>query len=105
MFWFRRELNPAFYDFTRGIFAQAQFAPIFQEDPVEHDVLLARVAAGEGAALLPASFAVVHRDGVVYKEIPDTGELRVRLGMLADVAKEALLHDTLNIVLRIPPCA
>lgn len=105
VFWFRRELNPAFHDFARGIFAQARFAPVFQEEPVEHDVLLARVAAGEGAALLPASFAVVHRDGVVYKKISDIGELRIQLGMLADAANETLLHEILDIVLRIPPCA
>lgn len=105
VFWFRRELNPAFYDFTRSIFTQAQFAPIFQEEHVEHDVLLARVAAGEGAALLPASFAVVHRDGVVYKELPHNGELRIQLGILADASKETLMHDILDTVLRIPPCA
>ncbi len=69
LFWFRRESNPAFFDHTRGIFVHAGFHPVFLEEPAEHDVLLARIAAGEGMGLLPASFSVVRREGVVFVSI------------------------------------
>lgn len=57
LFWFKREANPAFFNFTKGRFALARFEPHFIEEPAEHDVLLARIAAGEGMGLFAASFA------------------------------------------------
>ena len=92
LFWFRHEQNPAFYDFARSVFAQAGFSPLFLEEPAEHDVLLARVAAGEGAALLPASFAIVRREGVVYKALPESGHLRLQLGVVAEILREEELQ-------------
>lgn len=83
LFWFRRESNPAFFDFTRGVFAHAGYAPVFLEEPTEHDVLLARIAAGEGMGLLPASFAAIRRDGVVFVPLEEGTLLQVRLGLVA----------------------
>lgn len=81
LFWFRRECNPAFFDFTRGVFAHAGFSPVLVEEPEEHDVLLARIAGGEGMGLLPASFAAIRREGVVFAAHEERG-LRIRMGIV-----------------------
>lgn len=83
LFWFRRESNPAFFDYTRGVFAHVGFHPVLLEEPAEHDVLLARIAAGEGMGLLPASFAAIRREGVVFVSIREKDVLRIRLGVAA----------------------
>lgn len=88
LFWFRRESNPAFFDFTRGVFAHAGYEPVLLEEPTEHDVLLARIAAGEGMGLLPASFAAIRREGVVFVPVEEGALLQVRLGVVA-VSDEA----------------
>lgn len=91
LFWFRRERNPAFFDFMRGVFAHAGYKAVFLEEPAEHDVLLARIAAGEGMGLLPASFAAIRRDGVVFMPVEEGGLLQIRLGLIAaPEAKDAL---------------
>lgn len=92
LFWFKREQNPAFYDFARAVLTQAGAAPLLLEEPVEHDVLLARIAAGEGAGLLPASFAVVRREGVVYRPLARTEHLCARLGIVTIAAKAHLIE-------------
>lgn len=89
LFWFRREANPAFFDFTRGVFAHVGFTPQCIEEPQEHDVLLARIAAGEGFGLFPASFAAIRRDGVAFAPIIEGPLLEVRLGC-------ALIEDNLT---------
>lgn len=95
LFWFRRESNPAFFDFTRGVFSHTGYEPVFLEEPAEHDVLLARIAAGEGMGLLPASFAAIRRAGVVFAPVEEGALLRVQLGVItapgkADVVEECL---------------
>ena len=45
--------------------------------------MLARIAAGEGMGLLPASFAAVRREGVVFISIQERNLLRIRLGVAA----------------------
>lgn len=105
VFWFRREANPAFYDYTHSVFTQMNFSPIFLEEPAEHDVLLARVAAGEATALLPASFAVVHRQGVVYRPLAEADQLQVRLGVITAGGREDMLTEVLEMVRSVAPCA
>jgi hypothetical protein len=39
------------------------YVPAYVEEPAEHDVLLARIARGEGMILLPASFSAIQRQG------------------------------------------
>lgn len=99
LFWFRRESNPAFFDFTRGIFSHAGYEPVFLEEPAEHDVLLARIAAGEGMGLLPASFAAIRREGVAFAPVAEGTLLKVRLGMVVAPGKaeaaQALVRETL----------
>lgn len=82
LFWFKREANPAFFDFTKGRFAQAEFTPQLIEEPAEHDVLLARIASGEGMGLLAASFAAIKRDGVVFVNLLEKESLHLQLGIL-----------------------
>lgn len=83
LFWFRRESNPAFFDYTRGVFAHAGFIPAVLEEPVEHDVLLACIAQGRGMGLMPASFAAIRREGVVFVAVEEGALLRIRLGVAA----------------------
>lgn len=80
LFWFPRERNPAFFDFAKRIFALARFRPQYREEPAEHDVLLARIAAGEGMHLLPSSFAAIRREGVAFVSLEEAGLLRLTPG-------------------------
>lgn len=69
LFWFRRERNPVFFDYTRQIFQREGYAPSCLEEPLEHDVLLARIAHGDGLSILPSSFAAIQRQGVVFRPL------------------------------------
>lgn len=69
LFWFRRERNPVFFDYTRQIFQREGYAPSCLEEPLEHDVLLARIAHGDGLSILPSSFTAIHRQGVVFRPL------------------------------------
>lgn len=81
LFWFKRERNPAFFDYTRHIFRRAGYSPACIEEPLEHDVLLARIAQGDGLSLIPASFSAIQRKGVIFLPLTDT-ELRISMGLL-----------------------
>lgn len=81
LFWFSRERNPAFFDATRARFQRVGYTPTCLEEPLEHDVLLARIAHGDGLSLLPASFAVIQREGVFFCPLSD-GELSVQAGLV-----------------------
>ena len=82
LFWFRREVNPAFFDHMRGLFAHVGFIPEYIEEPEEYDVLLARIAQGEGMGLLPHSFSAIGRQGVVFQALEEENLLQMRLGLL-----------------------
>lgn len=81
LFWFKRERNPAFFDFTQAIFRRAGYAPARIEEPLEHEVLLARIARGEGVSLFPASFAAIQRQGVVFRPV-DEAALCLQCGLV-----------------------
>lgn len=83
LFWFRRDANPAFFDFMKARFTQAKFTPQYIEEPAEHDVLLARIAAGEGMGLFAASFAAIKRDGVVFAQLEECSEMHLQLGLVS----------------------
>ena len=83
LFWFRRDVHPAFFDFMKARFTQAGFAPQYREEPAEHDVLLARIAAGEGMGLFAASFAAIKRDGVVFADLQEGSEIHLQLGLVS----------------------
>ncbi|WP_421550516.1 LysR family transcriptional regulator [Kluyvera intermedia] len=88
LFWFKRERNPAFFDYTRDIFHHAGYSPTCVEEPLEHDVLLARIARGDGVSLFPASFAAIQRQGVVFRPLSDS-PLRVQSGLVMLAENEA----------------
>lgn len=82
LFWFRREANPAFFDHMRGLFAHVGFAPEYIEEPEEYDVLLARIAQGEGMGLLPRSFSAIGRQGVFFQPLEEDSLLQMHLGLI-----------------------
>lgn len=81
LFWFSRERNPAFFDHMRETFHRAGYAPVCIEEPLEHDVLLARIAHGDGLSLLPASFAAIQRQGVTFRPLSDDA-LTLQAGLI-----------------------
>lgn len=91
LFWFKRERNPAFFDYTRDIFRRAGYAPGCIEEPLEHDILLARIARGDGLSLFPASFAAIQRQGVAFRPLSDDS-LKVRSGLVMLAENEARLR-------------
>ena len=90
LFWFKRERNPAFFDYTRDIFRRAGYAPTCIEEPLEHDILLARIARGDGLSLFPASFSAIQRQGVVFRPLRDE-TLSVGLGLAMPAENEGRL--------------
>ena len=82
LFWFKRESNPDFFDYTRRIFDRAGYTPAYVEEPAEHDVLLARIARGEGMILLPASFSAIQRQGVVFCPVAEGDSMPLSLGVV-----------------------
>ena len=82
LFWFKRERNPDFFDYTRRIFDRAGYTPAYVEEPAEHDVLLARIARGEGMILLPASFSAIQRQGVVFCPVAEGDNMPLSLGVV-----------------------
>ena len=99
LFWFKRERNPDFFDYTRRIFDRAGYVPTYVEEPAEHDVLLARIARGEGLILLPASFSAIQRQGVVFCPLQDASQqLPLRLGMVTLPANERVRERVTAVV-------
>lgn len=82
LFWFKRERNPDFFDYTRRIFDRAGYSPAYVEEPAEHDVLLARIARGEGMILLPASFSAIQRQGGVFCPVAEGDSMPLSLGVV-----------------------
>ena len=82
LFWFKRERNPDFFDYTRRIFDRAGYNPAYVEEPAEHDVLLARIARGAGMILLPASFSAIQRQGVVFCPVAEGDSMPLSLGVV-----------------------
>ncbi|MBI3230501.1 MAG: LysR family transcriptional regulator [Burkholderiales bacterium] len=71
LFWFKRELNPGFYDYCESAFARMGYAPQRLPEPTDHHVLLSMIANQGGVALIPCSMRNLNRTGVVYREIEE----------------------------------
>ncbi|WP_027188610.1 LysR family transcriptional regulator [Desulfovibrio cuneatus] len=97
LFWFHRDSNPAFFDFTKTVFAHAGYEPLFMEEPEEHDVLLARIAAGEGIGLFAASFAAISRKGVTFSPVAEGELLRLALGITSLPGNEFLAQELVEL--------
>ena len=65
LFWFRREINPGFFDYAKTRFARMGFMPYYLEEPTEHDVLQAMLGRTLDHLFPPASPPAlpVRRDG------------------------------------------
>ncbi len=88
-FWPCAARNPDCHQWMRGVFKMAAFSPTMLEEPEEHDVLLARIAAGEAFAIMPKSFAAIRRAGISCLPVGDLPPLA--MGMIyRDVAGEEL---------------
>ena len=82
VYWFERARQPAFFDHCHKVFHELGFAPSFVREPPDHHVLLSEVAAGNGMALLPASFAAIGRHGVAYRKLAEGDRLATGLGLV-----------------------
>ena len=96
VFWFKREKNPAFFDRTKSCFARIGFLPHYVEEPPEHDVLLARIASGEGLGLFAASFASISREGVVFATVDQEDALFLQLGLATLAGNHGVEEDILE---------
>lgn len=98
LFWFRRDANPAFFDYAKAVFAYANYDPELLEEPAEHDVYLARIAAGEGMGLLAESFTAIRRKGVVFHPLQDEEVLNLELGLVCSQARQDVVEEILGMV-------
>lgn len=80
LFWFNRNLNPAYHDHCQRFFEHIGFYPQRVPEPDDHHVLLGLIAVGHGIALIPKSLSSTTRKGVVFKRIIEGGHLGVHIG-------------------------
>jgi DNA-binding transcriptional LysR family regulator len=81
LFWFERHLNPGFFDYCQAFFEEAKFRPRTLPEPLDHHVLLGRIAAGEGVGLVASSMRAMARKGVVYRALKDAPELSMGIAL------------------------
>jgi DNA-binding transcriptional LysR family regulator len=89
MFWFKRALNPGYFDHCKAYFERIDFRPNWLPEPDDHHVLLGRIADGHGCALIPASMRSIRRRGVVFRPLRYTGEA-LRSGVCLAYKKEGM---------------
>jgi DNA-binding transcriptional LysR family regulator len=70
---FPRALAPGLYDQAIGICQRAGFAPRIVQEAVQMQTILGLVAAGLGAALVPACMALLKRPDVAYLPLAPAG--------------------------------
>lgn len=80
LFWFKRKINPSYFDYIMNVFNTNKYSPIFLEEPYEYDVLLARISFGEGWALLPESYKAIPRNGIKFVYLNKSYNLSISLG-------------------------
>lgn len=92
LFWFERRLNPGYFDYWRSVFERLHVSPARLPEPADHHVLLGRIAAGEGWALMPDSMRGVRRDGVSFRPLKTPFPVSVGVVMIhaADNQRAAL---------------
>lgn len=82
LFWFDRRENPAWFDHMKAVFSHLEFKPAYISEPSGHDVLLARIAAGEGMAIMPESFNALKRDNIACLELRNADIFKIQCGMI-----------------------
>lgn len=68
-FWFSAYRNPDWHERMSKVFRQLDFSPDYLDEPLEYEVLLARIAGGEGWVLIPESFTEIQRRGIKYLRV------------------------------------
>jgi DNA-binding transcriptional LysR family regulator len=81
LFWFARQLNPAYFDHFEGVFRRLGFAPARLPEPADHHVLLGLIADGQGVALVPSSLTSIVRSGVRYKALQEHEDLQLGIAV------------------------
>ncbi len=89
---------PSYAQVVRAVCAGVGFAPRVVQEVREMQTAISLVAAGLGIALLPASVQHLHRDGVVYRPLPDDAP-RTELAVITRKEDASpTLHNFLGIV-------
>lgn len=96
-FWFPARLNPDWHERMSRVFRTLGFRPDYLEEPLEYEVLLARIAAGEGWALIPKSFASIQRKGIKFIGARDLPSLEMGI-IYKNQAGESLAQKCVNIL-------
>jgi DNA-binding transcriptional LysR family regulator len=93
LFWFERHLNPGFFDYCQAFFEKARFRPRTLPEPLDHHVLLGRIAAGDGIGLVASSMRAIARKGVVYRALKDAPQLSMGIALAYSASNtRAALH-------------
>ncbi|MBD5607537.1 MAG: LysR family transcriptional regulator [Desulfovibrio sp.] len=96
-FWFSAYRNPDWHEKMSKVFKQLDFRPDYLDEPLEFEVLLARIAAGEGWGLIPESFAAIQRKGIKYLKAHDLPALEMGI-IYKDKNGEMIAHNYLNAI-------
>lgn len=70
---FRRDAGTGVYDQVIALCLAADFSPRISQEAAEPSTLIGLVSAGLGVSLLPASYAHIHAEDVVYVPLQDAG--------------------------------
>lgn len=81
LFWFQRNLNPAYYDYCDRVFKEVGLTSTRLAEPTDHATLLGLVALGQGVALVPKSLTSLVRQGVVFRPLLENDRLRIRVAL------------------------
>ncbi|MGM9484866.1 LysR family substrate-binding domain-containing protein [Roseateles sp. NT4] len=81
LFWFRRSLNPAYFDHFEHVFRARNFAPDRLPEPQDHHVLLGLIADDQGVALVPRSLTAIGRAGVTYIPLRQDAPFQIGLAL------------------------
>ena len=91
-FWFSAYRNPGWHEKMSKVFKQLNFRPDYLDEPLEYEVLLARIAGGEGWALIPESFTAIQRKGIKYLKVHDLPALEMGI-IYRDKDGERFAHE------------
>ncbi|WP_315834576.1 LysR family transcriptional regulator [Bradyrhizobium prioriisuperbiae] len=78
---YARQLGPAFYEMTMAACLQAGFSPHLGQEAPRITSALSLVAAGLGISIVPASMQRMAMDGIVYRGLKGTPQLKAALSL------------------------
>lgn len=76
---FPRDKAPGLHDEILGLFAAAGVIPMIGQEAIQMQTIVSLVAAGLGAALVPASLRNLRRKGVAYRMAPAGPQVEIGL--------------------------